>query len=243
MNNVIKLRGAKDGFVLNVKDLSSFNEFFTSFKELIHASPQIFEGGKIAGINGIKLDSYERRLLSEFAAEMKLEIISYESFKDKPKQSCKIHYVPGTMEEIPADKEDSSAEEISPEALSGDKAQLLASLLADEEGMKETLFYRGTVRSGMKLESDKHVVVVGDVNPGAILVAGGNIVVLGVLRGFAHAGAFGDEKAMICAWKFKPTQLRIADVITMPPEDVDDEIGYPEVALVEEGRMIIKSYL
>lgn len=238
MQNVIKLRGTKDGFVLNVQELSSFNEFITSFKDLVTSKPQIFEGGKIAGINGIKLGILERRLLSEFAAEMKLDILSFEAFEEKQKQSCKINYQPTIQEEIILE---TTEEPVSPPPV--EAAEVFAELLTDEDIMKETLFYKGTVRSGIKLEADKHVVVVGDVNPGASLVAGGNIVVLGVLRGFAHAGAFGDEKAMICAWKFKPTQLRIADYITMPPEEIEDEVSYPEVALVEDGRMIIKSYL
>lgn len=238
MQNVIKLRGTKDGFVLNVKELSSFNEFFTSFKELVSGKPQIFEGGKIAGINGIKLGILERRLLSEFAAEMKLDILSFDGLEEKQKQSCKIHYRPAIQEAVVTEAIKEKVTETRE-----DPAAVFAELLADEDTMKETLFYKGTVRSGIRLEADKHVVVVGDVNPGASLVAGGNIVVLGVLRGFAHAGAFGDEKAMICAWKFKPTQLRIADYITMPPEEIEDEVSYPEVALVEDGRMIIKSYL
>lgn len=237
MQSVIKLRGTKEGFILNVKEFTSFSEFFGSFKELILSSPQIFEGGKIAGINGIELSALERRQLSEFAREMKLDILSLEAYEERPKQSCKIHYEPSIREEAPLPSKEALF------AMGGRGDQVIADLLADEEAMKETLFYKGTVRSGVNLESDKHIVVVGDVNPGASLVAGGNIVVLGVLRGLAHAGAFGDENAIICAWKFKPTQIRIAHCITMPPEEGEVDVAYPEVACVENGTMIIKSYL
>lgn len=237
MQNVIKLRGTKDGFLLNVKDLTSFNDFFASFKELVLSSPQVFEGGRIAGINGIRLGPLEQRLLTEFAQEMKIAVLSFDALSEKKKQSCKVHYEPDIQEEAKYKADDTRV------PVDAGVDAVFADLLADEEQMKDTLFYRGTVRSGVKLESDKHIVIVGDVNPGASLVAGGNVVVLGILRGFAHAGAFGDDKAMVCAWKFKPTQIRIADFITMPPDDAEDEIAYPEVALVEDGRMIIKSYL
>ena len=71
-------------------------------------------------------------------------------------------------------------------------------------------YVRRGVRSGQRVEHDGHLVICGDVNPGAEVAAAGDIVVLGSLRGVAHAGCYGDESARIVALALRPPQLRIA---------------------------------
>ena len=88
-----------------------------------------------------------------------------------------------------------------------------------EEG--KTHFYRGTLRSGSKIESDGNIVVVGDVNPSSIIKARGNVIVLGHLNGTVYAGLGGDDRAFIGAIYFNPIQLTIGmKTIT----DIQDEI-------------------
>lgn len=77
----------------------------------------------------------------------------------------------------------------------------------------ETFFFKGGMRSGQKLEFEGSIVVLGDVNSGAEVIAGENIVVLGTLRGLAHAGAKGNKKAIIASHKIECPQLRIANVL------------------------------
>jgi len=72
------------------------------------------------------------------------------------------------------------------------------------------------------------------------VIAGGNILVMGSLRGMAHAGVFGDEAAVIAAYRLKPIQLRIATHITRPPDGEKYLIDYPEVARIREGRVVIE---
>ena len=76
-----------------------------------------------------------------------------------------------------------------------------------EEG--RTHFFRGTLRSGAKIESDGNVVVLGDVNPSSIIKARGNVIVLGHLNGTVYAGLGGDDRAFIGAIYFNPIQLTI----------------------------------
>jgi septum site-determining protein MinC len=84
------------------------------------------------------------------------------------------------------------------------------------------------------------VVILGDVNPGAEIIAGGNVVVWGRMRGVVHAGAAGDESAVVCALDLAPTQLRIASHIGVSP----DRSGppRPEMAHVREGRLIAEGW-
>ncbi len=98
-----------------------------------------------------------------------------------------------------------------------------------------------TLRSGQAVRHPGHVVVIGDVNPGAEIVAGGHVVVWGRLRGTVHAGAQGDEGALICALRLAPTQLRIADVVARSPENAE-EPDAPEVARLRDGQIVVEPW-
>ena len=93
-----------------------------------------------------------------------------------------------------------------------------------------------TLRNGRTIHSQGHVVVLGDVNAGAVVVAGGDVIVWGRLRGVVHAGANGDENAKVCALHLAPTQLRIAGHITISPDDRRRR-PRPEMAMVRNGRI------
>ena len=76
-----------------------------------------------------------------------------------------------------------------------------------------TKFHRGSLRSGQKIEYEGSIVILGDVNAGAEVLAGENIVVLGILRGMAHAGAKGNKEAIIAAASIESVQIRIANIV------------------------------
>ncbi len=101
---------------------------------------------------------------------------------------------------------------------------------------EEGLFIRRTLRSGMRIEFPGHVTVIGDVNPGSEIVAGGSIIIWGRLRGTVHAGAEGDTDAWICALSLTPTQLRIAGQIAIPPEQIGE--SRPEIARLVDGKVV-----
>ncbi|WP_066632584.1 septum site-determining protein MinC [Desulfolucanica intricata] len=105
-----------------------------------------------------------------------------------------------------------------------------------------TILVQRTLRSGQSVYHDGNIVLLGDVNPGSELVATGNIIVLGALRGVVHAGAAGDEKAIIIAFKLQPTQLRIADHITRAPDGEDFSSEQPEVARIKGGIVTIEAF-
>lgn len=108
-----------------------------------------------------------------------------------------------------------------------------------EVSTSETRFHRGSLRSGQKLEEDGSVVILGDVNSGAEVVAADNIVVLGTLRGLAHAGAKGNSKAIIAAGRLDTVQLRIANVV----KEIDKDEEFPSIStyiyINDENKIII----
>ncbi|NLX87940.1 MAG: septum site-determining protein MinC [Syntrophomonadaceae bacterium] len=105
---------------------------------------------------------------------------------------------------------------------------------------RETMLLCRNIRSGQKLACRGNIVILGDVNPGAEVVAGGNIIVMGCLRGMAHAGALGDQNAVISAYRLRPTQLRIADHITRPPDNEVFTARNPELARIRDDRVVIE---
>ena len=111
-----------------------------------------------------------------------------------------------------------------------------------EEEYSEGTLVRCTLRSGQVIRRPGHVVVVGDVNAGAEVIAGGDIMIWGRLSGTVHAGATGDDQAIVCALDLAPTQLRIGKHIARPPEAKPRRRTLPEVAFVQERTIIVKAW-
>lgn len=103
------------------------------------------------------------------------------------------------------------------------------------------LFLKETLRSGRSIYHEGAVIIIGDVNPGAEVIAAGDVIVWGRLRGLVHAGALGDETAVICALELSPTQLRIADQIAIPPSERQRKTE-PEQAAIRAGRIVAEPW-
>lgn len=97
-----------------------------------------------------------------------------------------------------------------------------------------------SLRSGQKVEHSGDVLILGDVNKDAEVVAVGNIIIMGTLRGIAIAGALGDEDAVVVALKMEPQQIRIGKKIAISEESERVSPGYPEVAKVEDGMIVLE---
>ena len=107
-----------------------------------------------------------------------------------------------------------------------------------EIATSETKFHRGSLRSGQRLETEGSLVILGDVNSGAEVIASDNIVVLGALRGLAHAGAKGNKQAIIAAGLFDAVQVRIANVVKEINRDEEPLHKQAYISIVE-GKVII----
>jgi len=105
----------------------------------------------------------------------------------------------------------------------------------------DTLVISGRVRSGQKVEARKHLVILGDLNPGAEAIAGGDIIVLGNLLGTALAGQPDNEKAVIIALDFRPTQVQIGGFIAA---GIPSSPGIkPEIARIEDNAVVVEDYI
>lgn len=105
----------------------------------------------------------------------------------------------------------------------------------------QTLFIGRHLRCGQRIKYDGNVVVLGDVNPGAEIIASGHVLVMGNLRGIVHAGCKGEEGAVVSALNLNPIQLRIAGHITHSPENYGVVGRFkPEIARIKDNRVVIE---
>ena len=179
MSNQVIIKGKNDRLVIALNPKSDFLELCDILKT------KILEAKNFIGNSRMAIEFSGRKLTSE-QEDILIGILTENS-------NIVISYIFTEKNE-----EEKKAEEII------DLSQL-DSLI--EEG--KTHFYRGTLRSGAKIESDGSVVVVGDVNPSSIIRARGNVIVLGHLNGTVYAGLNGDEQAFVTAIYFNPIQLTI----------------------------------
>lgn len=178
------------------------------------------------------------------AAGEKLALVAYETLplvrKPAPREYDAGGVAPGVLPAEPAAASSAPARAVeAPERV----APVGAAATAPENN---ALYLYQTVRSGQRIVHDGHLVICGDVNAGAEVLARGDVVVLGTLRGLAHAGYYGDETARIVAWSLRPPQLRIAGKIARSPEAAGTAKGTPaaaaqtpEVARIESGEIQI----
>ncbi len=121
----------------------------------------------------------------------------------------------------------------------------LPNLLDSEEGEKEDnqtltepLYLKTTIRSGVEICHPSTIIIAGDVNPGATIIAGGDVLIWGSLRGIAHAGALGNRQALIMALKMLPTQLRIGDLVARVPDNLPANYTAEIAYISDEGIKI-----
>lgn len=104
-----------------------------------------------------------------------------------------------------------------------------------------TKYYSGSIRSGQTLEYNGSIVVIGDVNPGGVVIAQGNIIVLGTLKGNAFAGSTGRRDVFVFALRMEPVQIRIADIITYLPESMlKERVKVPKYAYIFEEDICVE---
>ncbi|MFB5194730.1 septum site-determining protein MinC [Neobacillus sp. KR4-4] len=137
------------------------------------------------------------------------------------------------LKELIRQKKNFVVDEIESNVITKDEAE---ELIAETEVMTVSRI----IRSGQVLEVPGDLLLIGDVNPGGTVIAGGNIFIMGTLKGIAHAGCYGNDEAIIAASSMKPSQLRISDCLNSAPDSLQsNEKREMECAYIDENRQII----
>jgi septum site-determining protein MinC len=219
--SVISFKATVNGLILIMREEDSFDKIYEHVEKKLESSGRFFKGASISvKYRGKKLNTEQEQKLAKLLSERtNAEIKSFEEDLTQP------------------EREPEEAEK------GRERPKMKIVFFNDlEEGM--TKFYKGTVRSGQLVSFEGNLVVIGDVNPGGEVMATGNVIVMGSLRGIVHAGADGNKEAVVAALNLQPTQLRIADVITRSPDLKENRMAMiPEMAAVKDDMVYIERFL
>ena len=214
MTTLVAIKGGKEGLRLHLDESAVWSEVLGALRSQLDQGAQFFNGARVI------VDIGNRALTEEQFAE--LMALMHE------------HHLEASA------LASTSRESRSAARAAGVVARPVARSVAAPDEPGEALFVWRTIRSGQVVRHQGHITIVGDVNAGAEVIAGGSVVVWGRLRGTVHAGALGDRLAMICAIELRPTQLRIADLIARAPDGAVG--GRPEVAYIDGDQIAVESW-
>ncbi len=220
LSSLVQIKGIRDSLLVSLAE-ASWEEQSAALLAQIDGQPTFFQGARLAldvGTQVLKVN--EMVELRDHLSERNVSlwaVVSESAVTEKTAQLL------GLATRISKPRpEDQRAPEI-PD-------------ITDETA----LFINKTLRSGTHLEFGGHIVVVGDVNPGAEIVADGSVLVWGRLRGSVAAGANGNENAVICALGLFPTRLQLGTQALNMAERT--ETGQPEMASLRNGEIVVQSW-
>lgn len=221
--NVVVFKGSVNALTIILKEEASFSVVLEQIEKKIAAAGKFFKGASLnVKYRGRRLTQQEQDTILQLM--IKKSGAEIRSFEEEQEESAPAEELAQTKPQNRLD------------------IKKFFFFKGIDEGV--TRFYRGTVRSGQLVSFEGNLVVIGDVNPGGEVVATGNVVVMGSLRGIVHAGADGNKDAMVVALNLQPTQLRIADVITRSPDEKGVRSPFiPELAYVKEDMVYIERFL
>ena len=262
-NDAVIIKGIRGGLLLLLDDQEEWGPLLAELGERLRARKQFFRGATVTVNLGRRIiDEPEWAGLRETLAHYEMQLDAVVSTSDQSRAVAAVHGVrhrapafaargdtvaeataaAGLPPRPPPTPTLTTADEIDFGILAdaADPVPAAQSLWPEAAG---GLFLRRTLRSGQSIQHDGDVCIIGDVNPGAEVMAGGDVVVWGSLRGLVHAGAGGNTDAVICALQLAPTQLRIAETRSRGPEPGGDAAGQtPEMARIAEGRIVVEPW-
>ncbi|HMM28677.1 MAG TPA: septum site-determining protein MinC [Aggregatilineaceae bacterium] len=227
MDDSITLKGIKQGLLVTIKPEGRWSDLTARLMSLIDAQSAFFRGAQIAvAVGPREVRRHELASLIKLLEKRDVALLAVLGESAATVGSARKLGLKTALSELELE---------SPEEAPEAQPEMPPPIDPEEYGTGGVLIKR-TLRNGRVVHSDGHVVVVGDVNAGAVIVARGDVIVWGRLRGTVHAGSGGDESAVVCALNLTPTQLRIASYITISPEEGRQK-PRPEKALVRNGRI------
>ena len=222
----IAIKGTRNGLLLTLEPETPFGDLLTALSERLSEAPAFFRGASLA------LDTTRRALQVSERTQLEALLAYYHMSVAVPE--------PATTARL--DSQVSAAQSPEVSAANSLQSSQEQSIQQDLRTFDDTLFIRRTVRSGQAIHHPSHVVVLGDVNPGAEIVAGGDIIVWGVLRGMVHAGYPDNAEALVCSLLLAPVQLRIAHLLSRPPEGYEAQ-PRPEVAAIRNDQIVVEAWV
>lgn len=231
----VHIKGRGDGIIIEIGK-GNWAELLTHLSERLTQAAGFFRGGTVAlHIGGRPLLEHElqqvRDLLTTF--NMQLGVI-----RTTAERTFDAAIALGLAAKLETSEGETDAE---------------IETAASNRSADHHFVYRGNLRSGQVLERTEHILVIGDVNPGAEVISAGDILVWGRVRGLVHAGAAGDDRSVVLALDLEPIQLRIADTVATPTDlqgnQTSSRWGWkrsdnrrPAIAYLSQERIILEPW-
>ncbi|HSM70664.1 MAG TPA: septum site-determining protein MinC, partial [Anaerolineales bacterium] len=219
--SLIQIKGIRDGLLVSLND-APWDEQLSVLMSHVDEQPSFFQGARLA------LD----------VSSQVLHVNDLVELRDKlSERGISLWAV---LSESPTTEQTSQLLGLATR-ISKPRPQEAVDFGVEAHGEGTALFLDRTLRSGVRIEFAGHVVVLGDVNPGAEIVAEGTIIIWGRLRGMAHAGSDGNREAVICALDLAPMQLRIADEVA--PATIAYGSAKPQLARINDnGKLLVENW-
>jgi septum site-determining protein MinC len=234
----LQIKGTKSGLLLHLHE-RPLGGVVPELRQRLNAQPGFYQGSRAVLMLGA-LPAESAELAAVIATLEQFGIVADGAVCDADEvatlaKSAGLRLVGASIAAAPRSRDDRTPA-AGPSASERSAGKRKGNGQAPAVGAGETLYHKGTVRSGQSLTSRGNIVIIGDVNAGAELVAAGDIVVWGALRGMAHAGAEGDESAKVFALRLEPMQLRITSKVAVSPDERKRRRpSTPEVARLRDG--------
>lgn len=240
----VSFKGTREGILILLDEQDDFDAVLSQLREKLDGAGDFFQGGGAivdVGRRELTRDEYAAlvHVLQDEHALALLRVVANLPERNRPNGRKGVT----VLRRLEAD-DICELEEEQPQAQPPKPQRTtVRQTLHPQEVEDSTLFVHRTLRSGQRVNYDGSVVIIGDVNPGAEVVASGDILVMGALRGLAHAGARGSALAKVVAFCLAPMQLRIASFIARAPDEGSESGTQPEQAVIKDGMLVIEPYL
>jgi septum site-determining protein MinC len=216
MSTSIAIKGSKDGLRLMLAENSSWEELIAAVRGQLERGTDFFHGAELTidiGERPVQEDQLTELL--NLMREHGLQPAALATSSREGRSAARSH----NLATRPVNRQ--------------------PTIVQREKEPESALLVMRTLRSGQVLRHPSHITIIGDVNPGAEVIAGGSVLVWGRLRGTVHAGALGDQSAVVCALELMPSLLRIADLMSRPP---DQRPNGPETARIEDEQIVVEQW-
>jgi len=228
---MITIKGLRQGLLIifSSDQMQPWLSMLRSLEEKFVANESFFAGGRMAfDVGQLLLTPADIQRSISMLAGYRVELIAIVTQNDATHANVVAAGIATELPKLPVRAKEAAKEaEVRTTAASED---------AFEDNPTNCHLIKGKLRSGQTVKHPGLVVIIGDVNPGAEILAGGDIIVWGKLQGVAHAGAFGDTTAVVCALEMVPTFVRIADVT------VRNHKGKAETARVDQQQIVFTTW-
>lgn len=227
MNDVISIKGIRDSLLVTVGSDCTWEQAERELLYRIERQGDFFHGAQITlQVGDLTLERDDIRRLQAKLQDHDVKLSALLGTSPDTIRAARRLEVPT---EVPEEKASQPEEvrDLPP--------------IDDQEHGEVGMVVKMTLRSGRIVKHAGHVIVIGDVNPGAQIIAGGDVLVWGRLRGTVHAGATGDDTAMVCALDMRPTQLRIANLVAIAGDNGKPRPS-PEIAFVRDGQIVAEEW-